>query len=400
MKKLLSFVLLAIFLLVLGGCAASSTSPIGINCDETKGIVAVIVGPYKTGLTSSDRSVVYDSSVRKFLLTSLENAIAQNPSVAEDSYVVLENPAKNQEKPYPTVGSQSPAELQHGRKINIPGPITFALWPGQIASVIQGHQLKSNEYITVRVYNVDEAVKNWPVEALNLPKDVVVGQLLVIKGTDVSFFIPPTGLEVTKDLVTGQFIRQAVTLEQLEYCILLDENGTKRYELGPQVVFPQATEKFVTRKADSSTEHGEATGTQANVKFKVVELNDQMGLYIKVIAPYTENGRTYETGEELFITGKEQRIYYPRPEHAVIEYQSGEQKFKRQRHYGVAIPKGEARYVLDKNTGKVEMVRGEKVFLADPRHQIIVRRVLDEKQVKLWYPSNEEALHYNEGLSE
>ncbi|MDH6155009.1 hypothetical protein M2131_001297 [Polynucleobacter sphagniphilus] len=36
MKKLLSFVLLAIFLLVLGGCAASSTSPIGINCDDTK----------------------------------------------------------------------------------------------------------------------------------------------------------------------------------------------------------------------------------------------------------------------------------------------------------------------------------------------------------------------------
>jgi uncharacterized protein YcfL len=38
MKKLFSFVLLAIFLLVLGGCAASSTSSIGINCDDTKGL--------------------------------------------------------------------------------------------------------------------------------------------------------------------------------------------------------------------------------------------------------------------------------------------------------------------------------------------------------------------------
>jgi major vault protein len=262
-----------------------------------------------------------------------------------------------------------------------------------------GHQLKSNEYIIVRVYNVEEAEKNWP-STLDKPGEMVIGQLLVIQGTDVSFFIPPTGLEVVKDSPSNQYVRQAVTLERLEYCILLDEDGNKRYEKGPQVVFPRATEKFITKREDSATAQGEpTTGNQRNIKFKAIELNDQMGLYIKVIADYKEeDGTERKTGEELFLTGKDQRIYYPRPEHAIIEYGSEDGSFKRQRYYGIAIPRGEARYVLDKNTGKVEMVRGEAIFLPDPRHQVIVRRVLDTKTVGLWYPGNDEALKYNSTL--
>ena len=40
-------------------------------------------------------------------------------------------------------------------------------------------------------------------------------------------------------------MRDALTLERLEYCILVDQNGKKRYERGPQVVFPEPTEAFV-----------------------------------------------------------------------------------------------------------------------------------------------------------
>ena len=83
-------------------------------------------------------------------------------------------------------------------------------------------------------------------------EDLKMGNLLIIKGTDVSFFMPPTGVEVYP--VGGdssnyrQFVREAATLEQIEYCQLIDQNGTKRYERGPKVVFPAPTEKFVTLK--------------------------------------------------------------------------------------------------------------------------------------------------------
>jgi hypothetical protein len=43
-------------------------------------------------------------------------------------------------------------------------------------------------------------------------------------------------------------VRDAVTLERLEYCILLDENGNKRFIQGPAVVFPAPTETFVERR--------------------------------------------------------------------------------------------------------------------------------------------------------
>lgn len=399
--------------------------------DETKGLVKVHVGPITFTPSGNDKAVRYDPNSRKFVGTdSLE--IQQNPTAAEGSYIILENPTEKGNNPSPGM-SHSPSDLQIGRKVNIPGPATFALWPGQIATVVEGHQLKSNEYVRVRIYNVEEAKKNWPqgTGLPLLPDHLAVGQVIIVKGTNVNFFIPPTGVEVLPDPVTrSQFVLQAVTLERLEYCLLLDENGNKRYERGPAVVFPTATEKFVSKQTDSAlpAEKGEGD-PRRTVKLKAIELNDQMGLYIKVIADYFDEidegpipgvgrkgevviadrgtihklGRVvrqieHKAGEELFITGKDQRIYYPRPEHAIIEYGSEDGKFKRQRYYAIAIPPGEARYVLDKEKGIVRMEKGPKVFLPDPRKEIIVRRVLDKKTVGLWYPSNDEAAAYNAGL--
>jgi major vault protein len=356
--------------------------------DETKGIVQVLVGPYKTGLTPNDRPVLYDSETGKFKAVMLSQAVQQNPVVKDGSYIVLENPSAEEKKEHPTVGVCGTVGLMEGKKINIPGPITFALWPGQVATILPGHQLRSNEYLIARVYNDAVAKENWKIASPALPAELVTGQLLVIKGTELSFFIPPTGVEVVKE-DSGNYVRKAVTLERLEYCILLDEDGNKRYERGPVVVFPEATEVFIHKSSSD----------QKSVKFKAIELNDQMGLYIKIIADYEEDGTKYVVGDELFITGKQQRIYYPRPEHAIIEYGEGDESFKRQRYYGIAIPEGEARYVLDKDSGKVEMQRGPEIFLPDPRHQVTIRRVLDKRAVELWYPGNAEALQYNTGLA-
>ncbi|MCA9790373.1 MAG: hypothetical protein KC910_01205, partial [Candidatus Eremiobacteraeota bacterium] len=207
--------------------------------------------------------------------------------------------------------------------------------------------------------------------------DLTTGTLLVIKGTEVAFYIPPTGLEVVQG-DCGNYVREAVTLERLEYCILLDEDGHKRYIQGPQVVFPRPTERFVER--------------EGRRKFRAIELNELSGIYLKVIAPYSEDGRDYKVGEELFLTGREQMIYFPRPEHAVIRYG------QREIHYAVAIPAGEARYVLDRMSGEISLVRGPRMFLPDPRKEVVVRRVLDAEEVALWFPGNQEALDYNDNL--
>lgn len=389
--------------------------------DKTKGIIGVCVGPFKTSLAGTDQPVRYDEDKREFVECDIQIAIKQFPVARDGSYLVLENPAKDDK--LPKQGANGMEELDYGRKINIRGPVTFPLWAGQIAKVIPGHNLKSNEYLLVRVYNEEEAIKNWT-EAVIKPQssvsteekggkeekeekegedkpheekgeknkrgkgdedklqkekpDLTTGKQLIIKGTEVSFYIPPTGIEVLPD-TDGSFVRRAVTLERLEYCILLDEDGNKRYVKGPAVVFPEPTETFIVEN-DSK-------------KFRAIELNEISGIYIKTIADYKdEDGQEHKVGDELFITGKDSMIYYPREEHAIVKY--GDQE----KHFAVAIPVGEARYVLNRLNGEITLKKGPCMFLADPRTEVIVRRVLDPKTVAVWFPGNEEAIEYNKRM--
>jgi len=360
-------------------------------CDTNTGNVNVVVGPKKETLTNTDKPMAHDEKRTKFVPCGLRDAIRSFISANEQSYVVLQNPVtKDGELVFPNEGQQNkPEKLEHGRSVNINGPVNFPLWPGQIAEVIPGHQLRSNQYLLVKVTNAEEATKNEAtIEAKEgaeaeakkqQQKSYVTGQLIIIKGTDVSFYIPPTGMEVVPD-DDGNFVREALTLERLEYCVLKDENGAKRYERGPAVVFPLPTETFISRSGGSNI-------------FKAVELNENMGLYIKVISDYEEGGKKYDAGDELFISGKETKIYYPRPEHAIIKY--GKQII----HYAVAVPKGDARYVLNKRSGDVKMVKGPEMFLPDPRNEVIVKRVIDPRDVELWFPGNQEAIAYNTKLS-
>ncbi|MCA9707760.1 MAG: hypothetical protein KDK70_18055 [Myxococcales bacterium] len=362
--------------------------------DETKGNINAYIGPYKSSLANTDQPVVFDIESKRFKRCSLEDAILGFAVAPVGWYLVLKNPSRDGEHPK-TGAINNLAELEVGRKVNLPGPVSFAQWPGQMVRVIQGHHLRSNQYLVVRVYDEEAAKANWKnavikpqspdqspgeeVREVHDVPDLTMGKLLVIKGTDVSFYIPPTGVEVVPD-VGGEYVRDAVTLERLEYCILLDESGNKSYLQGPAVVFPAPTQVFV--------QQGRAR------KFRAIELSENSGIYLKVIAPYTdEAGHDHRVGDELFITGKDQMIYFPRPEHAAIKY--GKQAI----HYAVAIPAGEARYVLHRHTGQIRLERGPCIFLPDPRQEVIVRRLLDRRQVELWFPGNASALAHNERLA-
>ncbi|MCS7086090.1 MAG: hypothetical protein RMM53_10030, partial [Bacteroidia bacterium] len=352
--------------------------------DQTKGHINVYVGPFKTSLANTDRPVVFDESSKSFVRCNLEESVKLFSTAPEGWYVVLKNPSKDGSQP--KLGTSSAlTELNVGRKVNIPGPVSFALWPGQMARIVRGHHLRSNQYLLVRIYDEAEARKNWNNAVITAkddaalePPDLTMGKTLVITGQKASFYIPPTGVEVVRD-ENGQYVREAVTLERLEYCMLKDEDGNKRYVRGPAVVFPQPTEEFVT-------------DGNGNRKFKAIELNAIQGLYIKVIAPYSENGVSYKEGDELFITGNDTAIYYPRVEHSIIKYGD------REKHYAVVIPAGEGRYYLDRETGMIHLQRGPCMFLPDPRKAVIVRRILEPHTVELFYPGNKEALEYNRRL--
>ena len=366
--------------------------------DQTKGQVNVYVGPHKTSLANTDQPVKFSEQSKRFERCILEQAIQTFAIAPEGWYMIMKNPGRDGN--HPKLGiSNNLTDLDIGHKVNIAGPTSFALWPGQMIRVVLGHTLHYNQYLIVRVYDEEAVKKNWdntiikqqtkPVSGLlpadadslddvlkpgGMPSALTTGRMMMVQGTDASFYIPPTGIEVVRD-ANDNYVREAVTLERLEYCILLDEDGNKRFVRGPAVVFPRPSETFV-----------EKNGLR---KFRAIELNEISGLYIKVIAAYKEGSREYKEGEELFITGKDQMIYFPRPEHAIIKY--GDQEI----HYAVAVPAGEGRYSLNRTTGRVTTIKGPAMYLPDPRTEVIVRRILEPKQVQLWFPGNPEALDYN-----
>ena len=357
--------------------------------DRTKGNVACWVGPTKTSLSTSDELVNFNEKTKRFEPCSYNQAIHLFTTAPENWYVILKNPADGDKHPNIGAANSLPDKMHIGSKVNIRGPVTFALYPGQMAKVIRGHALRSNQYLLARVYEADSANKNEG-EALDAEgnkitlkeKDYINGQMLVIKGTEVSFYIPPTGIEVVPVGGMGnEYTREAVTLERLEYCILKDEDGNKRYVHGPDVVFPKPTESFVTSPSGGYV-------------FRAIELSKISGIYVKVIAAYKDGDKEHPVGEELFITGNDQMIYYPRPEHAIINYDG------KMMHHAIAIPEGEGRYIMNRLTGEIKTVKGPKMYLPDPRTEVVVKRKLTAKQCDLWYPGNEEVKRHNDAITE
>ena len=357
---------------------------------KTNGVIKTHTGPIMITISQQEALVVFDTKTKQFReVQNFDQAKQLFVSAPENWYIILKNPTEN--GAYPEVGKCMVApELNIGEKVNIRGPVSFSLFPGQMAKVIRGHALRTNQYLLARVYEANAASKSTGEmrdtegNIINTKETYVNGQILVIKGTEVSFYIPPTGIEVipiNNDPRKG-YVREAVTLERLEYCILKDEDGNKRYVHGPEVVFPKATETFVT-------------SPNGGYIFRAIELSKISGIYAKVIAEYKDEDDTiHPVGEELFITGNDQMIYYPRPEHAIISYDN------KIMHHAIAIPEGEGRYIMNRMTGVIKTVKGPAMYLPDPRTEVVVKRKLTPNQCELWFPGNRDALQYNMELNE
>ncbi len=384
--------------------------------DNTKGNVQTFVGPIVITQTGQLRPILFSES--RFSETNLQDAAVQCVSARKGEYLVLENPTVDNDglkHPDSASNNTSAPDLRHGEKIVVPGPVEFAPWPQQSAILIGGHHLRPDQYLLVRIYDEDAAVANWGDAIVKTSDDnetvaskaakelgLSLGKLLIIR--DVSFYIPPTGAEVIPT-ENGEYVRDALTLEMSEYAILVDSNGNKRYEPGPQIVFPKPTEEFFE-------ENG-------SIKFKPIELTPTQGLHIKIncgykdetwpvasvidanadtpdadATRYARRQRRFKEGDEVFITGATHPIYYPREEHSIVRY--GDNLI----HYATAVGAGQARYVMNKGTGKIVTRRGPDMILLNSIEEVFVTRVLSDTESNLMYPGNTDSLAYNRSLQQ
>ena len=96
----------------------------------------------------------------------------------------------------------------------------------------------------------------------------------------------------------------------------------------------------------------------------------------------------------MFITGKDQMIFYPRPELALIQYDG------KYMHHAIAIPEGEGRYILNRLTGDIKTVKGPAMYLPNPIKEVVVKRKLSRRECNLIYPGNIDVIKYNDDLNE
>jgi hypothetical protein len=164
--------------------------------DLTKGDIVLYVGPTKISLSNTERIV--ELRGERFLPVRADDAsfgVSAFTTASSAQYIVLENPAKLADAK-PLRGSNATVELHVGRKIVVPGPATFPLWPGQRAQVIDGHPLREDEHLVVRYYDHVEGDPH------------PIGAEIVVRGSDVSFYVPRTGLEVVPSQ-QGVYVRKA-----------------------------------------------------------------------------------------------------------------------------------------------------------------------------------------------
>lgn len=124
---------------------------------KTNGAIKTYTGPITMTISAQESLVTFNPKTKRFVeTTDFEAARQLFVSAPEGWYVVLKNPSTDGSHPELAKAVNSP-ELHIGRKINIPGPVSFSLFPGQMAKVVRGHRLRSNQYLLARVYDADAA---------------------------------------------------------------------------------------------------------------------------------------------------------------------------------------------------------------------------------------------------
>jgi hypothetical protein len=189
--------------------------------DDDKGEVTLHVGPTMVSPTAADRIVIDDGNGG--FCEDLSGRPQQMIEVGDNQYAVLANPlTENDGGPNGRfrTGRNEARSLRNGTRAMIPGPCSFYLRPGQRCEVRDAHELSSNQYIVVKVYGpVDDSAPYYDVtvrsaaitrataEKLDGPAEapppqkapLVRGQLIVIRGIDTQFYIPPSGVDIVPD---------------------------------------------------------------------------------------------------------------------------------------------------------------------------------------------------------
>jgi hypothetical protein len=236
--------------------------------NEDNGEVTLHTGPTMVSPTAADQVVIDDGNGG---FKEGQDKPQGMIEVGDNQYVVLYNPLVEPDDGFPNgkfkQGRNEARPLANGTRQMIPGPCSFALRPGQRSEVRDAHELSQHQFLVVKAYG--EIDKDAPYYSITKQSAGIVsfttvslaptptstdgdlsdttqirrGQLIVIRGIDTQFYIPPTGVDIVPDTscdATGAAISGDKAREILQQALIevdVDNSGASLYAGGmPQNV--------------------------------------------------------------------------------------------------------------------------------------------------------------------
>jgi|GEM_PF-4118475 len=174
--------------------------------------------------------------------------------------------------------------------------------------------------------------------------------------------------------------RRGVRLAANEYVVLVNRVGRVSFVQGPTTVIPCIDQEF---RLNAETQSPVFTATQIDVN---------SGVLLQTLAPLTAGTiaqripgvvlpKSAGAEERLppgtqLIVWKQERLVFPADGVEVVR-----------RFAATHILAGTARYVRNLETGKTRIVKGEQLYLPDPRVEEFIARCLTERERLLWFPN-------------
>ncbi len=187
-----------------------------------------------------------------------------------------------------------------------------------------------------------------------------------------------------------RLVRQAVVLGPTEFCVLLDADGRPQIHRGPGRVFPGPYDRFRTLGSRNRVYDAYHLRSDRGLLLRIVtdsiSKDKLMGELPQGMPSETLEKRTYLKGDEVFIGGFDAYLV-PSNSFEVINPGTrieASNPLTRSPHIGndhtavyvqaIGVDQKSGVYVANVDTGNVELVRGEKKLLLDPRKSRHMKR--------------------------
>jgi len=183
-------------------------------------------------------------------------------------------------------------------------------------------------------------------------------------------------------LATDNYIRKGIPLEADEYSLLMNRVGRKSIVYGPTTVIPCIDQEFIINQETGTPvfkgipiDIKSGVLLQTNTKMTVKEAKQRVP-FVQILGNLTDNNDL--APGTLLLVWKRETCVFPADGIDIVE------KFE-----AVHIPAGKAKYLQNMETGKVQVIKGEKMYLPDPRREQFVQRHLTPKEIELWFLGEE-----------